>query len=73
VAKAVTRALVALVRLYQLTLARLIGGRCRFYPSCSQYMIDALNAKGPIRGLALGLWRICRCHPWNPGGYDPVK
>ena len=61
------------IRFYQFTLSRLIGPRCRFYPSCSSYFIDAVQKKGVVAGSALGLWRILRCHPFNPGGYDPVK
>jgi len=45
---------------------------CRFMPSCSEYFILSVRKHGPIRGAAKGVWRICRCHPWNPGGYDPV-
>nr|WP_206370278.1 membrane protein insertion efficiency factor YidD [Solimonas marina] len=50
----------------------LLGPRCRFYPSCSHYAIDALRTHGPLRGLWLAVRRITRCHPLNPGGYDPV-
>jgi len=46
--------------------------RCRFAPSCSQYMADALQTKGLLKGLAFGLRRILKCHPWHPGGYDPI-
>jgi hypothetical protein len=70
-----TAILVGLVRLYQYTLSPLLapvfGVRCRFSPSCSEYMVGALHKHGPLRGLARGVWRLCRCHPWNPGGYDP--
>ncbi len=72
-AKLVSKLLIAFVRIYQMTLSRVIGNHCRFYPSCSQYMIDAIRKKGPLRGVALGAWRIMRCHPFNPGGYDPVR
>jgi putative membrane protein insertion efficiency factor len=50
----------------------LLGPRCRFYPSCSQYALDALAVHGTLRGGALALYRLARCHPWHPGGYDPV-
>ncbi len=67
--------LVGLVHLYRWTLGLLItalmGRVCRFEPTCSAYMIGALRKYGPIRGLAKGLARIGRCHPWHPGGYDP--
>jgi hypothetical protein len=45
---------------------------CRFYPTCSQYALDAIDAYGPIRGGWMAVKRICRCHPFHPGGYDPV-
>jgi putative membrane protein insertion efficiency factor len=64
-------ALVALIRVYQAVVSPLLGDVCRFHPSCSRYMIEALRKYGLIRGLAKGLRRIARCHPWNPGGYDP--
>ncbi len=66
------RMVMALVRLYQLTLAGLLGPCCRFHPSCSSYMIEALRAHGLGKGLWLGIRRIGRCHPFHPGGYDPV-
>jgi putative membrane protein insertion efficiency factor len=63
--------LIALVRGYQALISPLIGPVCRFEPSCSQYFIGAVQKYGAIRGAAKGVWRICRCHPWNRGGYDP--
>lgn len=63
--------LIAGVRLYQLTLSRLVGGQCRFYPSCSAYFIEAVQKYGAIRGAWKGICRIGRCHPFHPGGYDP--
>jgi putative membrane protein insertion efficiency factor len=63
--------LIGLIRLYQLTLSPLLGNVCRFEPSCSRYMVEALKKYGLIRGLGKGLYRLSRCHPWNPGGYDP--
>jgi putative membrane protein insertion efficiency factor len=64
--------LVALVRLYQLTLSPLLGPRCRFYPSCSAYAIVALERHGATAGLWLSIRRLSRCHPWHAGGHDPV-
>ncbi len=61
-----------LIRLYQLTLSPLLGPRCRFYPSCSEYALEALRLHGSRRGLWLALRRLCRCHPWHAGGVDPV-
>ena len=61
-----------LIRLYQLTVSPLLGPRCRFYPSCSHYALEALARFGFLRGSWLAVRRIGRCHPWNPGGLDPV-
>ena len=66
------RAVVLMVRLYQTTLSPLLGGRCRFVPSCSEYCIEAVRARGAVVGGLMGLWRIVRCHPLARGGYDPV-
>jgi len=63
---------IKLIRVYQLTLSLLIGNQCRFYPSCSHYTQDAIRKHGLARGVALGSKRILRCHPWHPGGIDPV-
>jgi putative membrane protein insertion efficiency factor len=62
---------IALVRGYQILLSPLLGGQCRFHPSCSQYFILAVEKYGAISGSVRGLWRILRCHPFHPGGYDP--
>lgn len=64
--------LIALVRLYQVTLGLLMGGHCRFQPTCSEYAIEALRAHGAFRGSWLIVRRIMRCHPWGGFGYDPV-
>ncbi|HTT42847.1 MAG TPA: membrane protein insertion efficiency factor YidD [Steroidobacteraceae bacterium] len=61
-----------LIRLYQWCVSPLLGPRCRFYPSCSQYAHEALLRFGLIRGGALAARRLLRCHPWHPGGFDPV-
>ena len=61
-----------LIRTYQLTISPLLGPRCRFYPSCSQYTLEAVQSHGVVRGLYLGARRLLRCHPWHPGGFDPV-
>lgn len=63
--------LVCLVRAYQWLLSPLLGRRCRFEPTCSQYFIEAVRKYGAVRGTWRGLRRILRCHPWHPGGYDP--
>lgn len=63
--------LILVIRLYQVTLSPLLGPACRFEPSCSRYMIGALQKHGVIKGLWKGTGRVLRCHPWHPGGYDP--
>jgi putative membrane protein insertion efficiency factor len=64
--------LIALVRAYQWTISPWLGPRCRFDPTCSHYMITAVERFGALRGGWLGLKRILRCHPWGGTGYDPV-
>jgi len=63
--------LIAAVRLYQMVLSPIFGRQCRFYPTCSAYFIGAVRKHGAVRGGLRGMWRICRCHPFHPGGYDP--
>jgi putative membrane protein insertion efficiency factor len=65
------RTLIALVRLYQLTLSPILGRQCRFVPTCSRYFIEAVEKYGAVRGSLKGAWRICRCNPLCKGGYDP--
>ena len=60
------------IRLYRVTLAYFMGGHCRFTPSCSVYALEAIQLHGAIKGWALALRRLARCHPLCPGGYDPV-
>jgi uncharacterized protein len=69
--KVLTWILVTGVRGYQVCIRPLLPPLCRFQPSCSEYFIQAVTKHGPIRGAAQGVWRICRCHPWSRGGYDP--
>lgn len=64
--------LVLPIKLYQRTISPLIGPRCRFYPSCSQYALEAILKHGVLRGSALAIARLARCHPWHPGGVDLV-
>lgn len=61
-----------LIRGYQLAISPMLGNRCRFFPSCSEYALEALQKHGLSKGIWLGLRRVGRCHPWCPGGYDPV-
>lgn len=65
--------MISLIRFYQLCISPLLGNNCRYYPTCSQYAIEAIEKKGIIKGSWLAVKRICRCHPWHDGGYDPVK
>ncbi len=62
----------ALIRLYQLTLSRVLPPSCRFYPTCSQYGYEAIRRYGILKGGWLTVCRLARCHPFHPGGYDPV-
>ncbi len=64
-------AAIGMVQLYQYLISPLLGRTCRFYPSCSQYFILSVQKFGLLRALWKGTCRICRCHPWNSGGYDP--
>jgi putative membrane protein insertion efficiency factor len=69
--RAAVYVIVAMIRVYQVTVSPLLGPACRFEPSCSRYMVEALKKYGLIRGLLKGTRRFLRCHPWDPGGYDP--
>ncbi len=64
--------LILLIRGYQLFISPWLGPHCRFYPSCSEYALIAIQKHGVLYGLMLSLKRILRCHPWHPGGVDPV-
>ncbi len=66
------RVLIAFIWLYRATLRGVMGNQCRFYPSCSEYALQAITHHGALRGFSLGAQRICRCHPWSAGGLDPV-
>ena len=66
------KVLIFFIRTYQLLLSPLLGHNCRFYPSCSHYAIEAIEGHGPLKGAWLALRRVLRCHPWHPGGVDPV-
>lgn len=64
--------LIGLIRIYQYALSPLLGHRCRFFPSCSEYAIESIKRHGVAKGIWLATRRVGRCHPWHPGGYDPV-
>lgn len=71
-AQSVKKPVILLLRGYKLAISPLLGQRCRFYPSCSTYTMEAVERFGVLRGGWLGAKRIARCHPLNPGGVDPV-
>lgn len=61
------------IRLYQKTVSRVAGQRCKYHPSCSEYAVQAITKFGILRGLVLAGWRLLRCNPWSRGGFDPVE
>jgi uncharacterized protein len=61
------------IKLYQLLISPLLGQRCKYYPSCSEYAVQAIRRFGILRGLVLAGWRLLRCNPWSHGGLDPVE
>ena len=65
-------AALGLIKAYQYGIRPMLGPRCRFFPSCSEYTADAIGEYGVLRGSAMGAMRLAKCHPWHPGGYDPV-
>jgi putative membrane protein insertion efficiency factor len=64
--------LIWLVRIYQYAISPMLARSCRFHPSCSEYAVEALQRHGALKGSWLAMRRVGRCHPWHPGGYDPV-
>lgn len=68
----IAAALCFLIRAYQRTIGPFLGRCCRFEPSCSNYMLEAIRVHGVLYGVFLGLRRVLRCHPWHAGGFDPV-
>ncbi len=62
-----------LIRGYQLLISPMLGERCKYYPSCSEYALQAITKFGILRGLVLATWRLLRCNPWSLGGVDPVE
>ena len=70
--KTASMAIIVAIRLYQLAISPMLGANCRFYPSCSAYARKAVEIHGPAYGSLLALKRLSKCHPFHPGGYDPV-
>ena len=70
--KILTTALTAVIRFYQYAISPFLGNNCRFYPSCSHYMLEAIETHGVLKGVGLGTRRILKCHPWHDGGIDLV-
>lgn len=68
----VKSALLLLIRIYQLCISPMVGPRCRFYPTCSSYAMEAIRVHGAAMGMLLAIKRLCKCNPWHPGGFDPV-
>jgi putative membrane protein insertion efficiency factor len=67
-----SRTIILMLKAYKVTISPLLGGCCRFSPSCSTYCIGAIEKHGPVKGLLLGITRLCKCHPFHSGGDDPV-
>ena len=70
--KLVSAGLIGLIRLYQVGVSPLFPHSCRYWPTCSEYSAQAIRKHGPLKGLLLAAWRVIRCNPFSPGGYDPV-
>ncbi|MBN1241851.1 MAG: membrane protein insertion efficiency factor YidD [Spirochaetales bacterium] len=70
--KLLNAALIGLVRFYRVAVSPLFPPSCRYHPTCSAYALEALKRHGPVKGLGLSVRRILRCHPFHPGGFDPV-
>ena len=68
----IAKIFIAPIRFYQRFISPLIPPRCKYYPSCSQYAVEAIHVHGPLRGLGLAVWRLLRCNPLSDGGLDPV-
>lgn len=72
IASSISKSITLILKAYQYLISPLLGNRCRFYPSCSSYAIEAIHTHGCLQGSGLTLKRVLRCHPWHPGGIDLV-
>lgn len=68
----ITKLLIGMIDIYQRFFSLLLGSNCRFYPTCSHYLREAIQLHGPVKGMMLGINRVSKCHPWHEGGLDPV-
>ena len=73
IAKAGNLPFLAVIKVYRLLFSPILGGQCRFEPTCSRYAAEAYRLHGPLKGTQMTMARICRCQPWNKGGFDPVS
>ena len=71
--KMIVKLITFLIKTYQTVFSPLFGNSCKYTPTCSQYMIDAVNSKGILKGVVCGLWRVIRCNPFSEARYDPVR
>lgn len=68
----ISKLLIFVIRIYRMVISPLLGPCCRFYPSCSDYASEAIRRHGAVKGVFLGMFRLCKCHPFHPGGVDLV-
>ncbi len=71
--RVLTSIVIRMIKIYQFLVSPILGHSCRYFPTCSEYTIDALKTYGPFKGIFMGLKRILSCHPWADGGFEPVK
>jgi putative membrane protein insertion efficiency factor len=71
--KIISAGMIWLIRFYQRRISPHLGSQCKYLPTCSQYAVEAISKYGPVKGLAMAVWRVLRCNPFSKGGYDPVK
>ena len=72
IARIASKPLIWLVQFYRYAISPMLPPRCRFTPTCSEYACEAIERYGPVKGVALAIRRVGKCHPWHPGGYDPI-